>query len=221
MSMSVSSKIVSLRIACLSLVACTSLAGCRSPYYADRGAGVGALAGAGAGALIGDATGHNAAGGALIGAGLGALTGAAVGSGMDEMAAQNRAEIAAQMGRQVQAGAANMQEVVNMTRAGVDPRLIQNYVRTSGVAAPLAASDVIYLHEQGVSTDVIQVMQNPPMMQSGPPMVASRPPVIVEEHFYGPPACYRPHYGYYHGYHRGPRHCGPRPGTSFGFSISN
>ena len=34
--------------------------GCRSPYYADRGAGVGALAGAGAGAIIGDATGGNA-----------------------------------------------------------------------------------------------------------------------------------------------------------------
>lgn len=199
----------------------TSFVGCRSPYYADRGAGVGALAGAGAGALIGDATGHSAAGGALLGAGLGAMTGAAVGSGMDEMAAQNRAEIAAQMGRQVQAGAANMQEVVNMTRAGVDPRLIQNYVRTSGVAAPLAASDVIYLHEQGVSTDVIQVMQNPPVIQAGPPMVASRPPVIVEEHFYGPPTCYRrPHYGFYHGYPRGRRR-GPPPGTSFGFSISN
>jgi len=204
------------------LVACVSFAGCRSPYYADRGAGVGALAGAGAGALIGDATGHNAAGGALIGAGLGALTGAAVGTGMDDMAAQNRAAIAAQMGRQVQAGAANIQEVVSMSRAGVDPRLIQNYVRTSGVAAPLAAADVIYLHEQGVSTDVIQIMQNPPAIQpAGPPMIASRPPVIVEEHYYGAPTCYRPHYGFHHGYHRGPRRGPRRGGTSFGFSISN
>jgi len=183
---------------CFAFVFCTSFAGCRSPYYADRGAGLGALAGAGAGAIIGNATGGNAGSGALIGAGLGALTGAVVGSEMDTLAAQNRAAIAAQMGRQVQAGAANIQEVVNLSRAGVDQRLIQNYVRTSGVAAPLAASDVIYLHQQGVSTEVIQVMQNPP--SRSPAFVAGRPPVIVEEHFYGPPACYDPHFGYHHGY---------------------
>lgn len=198
----------------LALLASLNLTGCRSPYYADRGAGLGALAGAGAGAIIGDATGGNAGSGALIGAGLGALTGAAVGTEMDALAAQNRAEIAAQMGRQVQAGAANVQEVIAMTRAGVDPRLIQNYVRTSGVVAPLAAADVIYLHEQGVSTDVIQVMQSPPA--AAPQMVAGRPPVIVEEHFYGPPPCVRPHFGYHRGYHRQCR--GPR--TSFGFSIT-
>jgi hypothetical protein len=200
---------------CVALAACSSITGCRSPYYADRGAGIGALAGAGAGALIGDATGGNAGSGALIGAGLGALTGAAVGTEMDVLAAQNRAQIAAQMGRQVQAGAANVQEVIAMSRAGVDPRLIQNYVRTSGVVAPLAASDVIYLHEQGVSTDVIQVMQNPPV--ASPLMVTSRPPVIVEEHYYGQPACYRPHFGYHHGHHRrrGRGH------STFGFSIGN
>lgn len=203
---------------CVALTVCTVFAtGCQSPYYADRGAGIGALAGAGAGALIGDATGGNAGGGALIGAGLGALTGAAVGTEVDALAAQNRAEIAAQMGRQVQAGAANIQEVIAMTRAGVDPRLIQNYVNTSGVVAPLAAADVIYLHEQGVSTEVIQVMQNPPVRQ--PVAVASRAPVIVEEHYYGQPACYRPHFGYHHGFHRGrPR---GRGRTSFGFSITN
>ncbi len=197
------------------LAVCTSFAGCRSPYYADRGAGIGALAGAGAGALIGDATGGNAGSGALIGAGLGALTGAAVGTEMDSLAVQNRAAIAAQMGRQVQAGAANIQEVISMSKAGVDPRLIQNYVRTSGVAAPLAAGDVIYLHNQGVSTDVIQVMQNPPARNV--PMVASRRPVIVEEHFYGGPSCYAPHFDYHHGYHHDYHH----PHSSFGISIGH
>ena len=196
------------------LLICVVSIGCRSPYYADRGAGMGALAGAGAGALIGDATGGNAGSGALIGAGLGALTGAAVGSEMDHLAAQNRLEIAAQMGRQVQAGAANIQEVIAMTRSGVDPRLIQNYIRTSGVSHPLAASEVIYLHEQGVATDVIQAMQNPPTINA--PMMAGRPPVIVEEHYYGRPACYAPHIGYHHGFYRG----GCRPRTSFGFSIT-
>jgi len=202
---------LSLTAASLSLIVYATSAGCRSPYYADRGAGVGALAGAGAGAIIGDATGGNAGTGALIGAGLGALTGATVGDAMDEMQARNRAEIAAQMGRQVQAGSATIEEVVAMSHSGVDPRLIQNYVRTSGMARPLAASDVIYLHNQGVNTDVIQIMQTPPVPAA---VVAGPTPVIVEEHYYGPPPCYGPHFGYYHGYpHRGPR-------TSFGFSVA-
>lgn len=192
------------------VLTCLLATGCASPYYADRGAGLGALAGAGAGALIGDATGGNAASGALIGAGLGAVTGGVVGSGMDEMQARNRAEIAASMGRQVQAGAATIDEVVAMSRSGVDPLLIQNYVRTSGMVRPLAAGDVIYLHNQGVSTDVIQVMQSPPMAQ--PVMMAQGPPpVIVEEHYYGPPMCH-PHFGYHRGFHHGPR-------TSFGISV--
>lgn len=180
----------------LSLAIC-SFAGCRSPYYADRGAGLGALAGAGAGAIIGNQSG-DAGTGALIGAGLGALTGAAVGTGMDEMAAQNRAQIAAQLGRQVQGGAANINEVLAMSKAGVDPTLIQNYVRTSGVTRPLTAAEVISLHNQGVNTNVIQAMQNPTV-----PTVAGRPPIIVEEHYYGPPAYYSPYNGYHHGYYRG------------------
>jgi hypothetical protein len=195
---------------CLLLFFFAASAGCRSPYYADRGAGVGALAGAGAGAIIGDATGGNAGTGALIGAGLGALTGATVGDAMDEMQARNRAEIAAQLGRQVQAGSASIEEVVAMSHSGVDPRLIQNYVRTSGMARPLTASDVIYLHNQGVNTDVIQIMQSPPAPTA---VAAAPPPVIVEEHYYGPPPCYGPHFGYYHGWRRPPR-------TSFGFSIT-
>ena len=191
----------------LALVALTAT-GCRSPYYADRGAGLGALAGAGAGAIIGDATGGNAGTGALIGAGLGAVTGATVGDAMDEMQARNRAEIAAQLGRQVQAGAATKEEVVAMTHAGVSPLLISNYVRTSGVVQPLSANDVIYLHNQGVATEVIQVMQTPP----APAAVAQAPPpVIVEEHYHGGPYCH-PHFGYY-------RHARRRPRTSFGFSI--
>ena len=190
-----------LRIPALLILAISSMAvGCQSPYYADRGAGFGALAGAGTGAIIGHATGNTGAGTA-IGAGIGALTGATVGTAMDDMAAQNRAQIATQLGRQVQAGAANINEVVAMSRAGVEPRLIQNYIRTSGVAKPLSAQDVIYLHNQGVATDVIQAMQTPTVPNG--PVVAGRPPVIVEEPLYGPPACYGPHYGYYR--HRGPQ----------------
>lgn len=185
------------------------VAGCQSPYYADRGAAAGGLLGAGAGALIGSQTGDPLAG-AAIGAGLGALGGGVFGSQMDEVAAQNRAAIAVQMGRQVQAGAATPEEVVAMTKAGVDPRMIASYVQTSGMARPLAANDIIYLHQQGVATEVIQAMHAPPaapvQVVQGPP---PGPPVIVEEQYYGPPAIYGPPRYYYP--------CGPRVG--WGVSV--
>jgi hypothetical protein len=179
--------------------------GCQSPYYSDRVAGIGALAGAGSGALIGSTSG-NAGAGAVLGAGIGALTGAAIGGTMDEQAAQNRAAIAAQTGRPVPSGAATIEEVVSMSRAGVDGQLIQNYIRTSGVARPLTAADVIALHNQGVSTEVIQTMQKPPVPQVA---VAPYGPAIIEEHYHGPPPYCGPHYGY----HRG-------PATHWGVSIS-
>lgn len=180
--------------------------GCRSPYYADQGAGIGALGGAGVGALVGNAVG-NTAGGALIGAGVGALSGAAVGTAIDDVQAQNRAEIAAAMGRQVQVGAATPEEVIAMTRAGVSPMLISNYVRTSGVARPVTANDVIFLHNNGVSPEVIQAMQAPPIQMGPAPMVAAGPPVIVQEMYYPPP----PYWG--------PRHCYRGPGVSWGISV--
>lgn len=186
-------------------------AGCQSPYYADRGAAAGGLLGAGAGAIIGSQTGDPLAG-AAIGAGLGALGGGVFGSQLDEASARNRAEIAAHMGRQVASGAATPDEVVAMTKAGVDPRMIANYVQTSGMARPLAANDIIYLHQQGVATEVIQAMHAPP----GPPVQVVQgpppgPPVIVEEHYYGPPVIYGPPRYYHH------HHCGPRVG--WGVSV--
>jgi hypothetical protein len=185
--------------------------GCRSPYYADRGALVGGLGGAGVGALIGDAVGETA-GGAAIGAGIGALTGGAIGGALDDIEARNRAQIAAQLGRPVAQGQATVGEVVSMTRAGVDPRLIVNYVNNSGMAQPVGAQDVIYLTQQGVPPDVIQAMQAPRVAQAravGPPG-----PVIVEEYHYGRPYYYPPPHLYYHHHHR--HHHGPH----FGWGIS-
>jgi hypothetical protein len=147
-------------------IACASFAhlGCQSPYYADRGALTGGLAGAGVGALIGNAVGETA-GGAAIGAGVGALTGGAIGGALDDIEARNRAEIASQLGRPVAQGQATVGEVVAMTRAGVNPQLIANYVNNSGMAQPVGAQDVIYLTQQGVPADVIQAMQTPRVAQ--------------------------------------------------------
>lgn len=194
----------SFRLFAIFVMTATVGMGCRSPYYADRGAAAGGLLGAGAGAIIGSQTG-SAGAGAAIGAGLGALTGSVFGSQMDEVAAQNRAAIAAQLGRQVTPGAATSAEVIAMSQAGVDPQLIINYIQTSGVAAPATAQDVIYLHQQGVATPVIQAMQTP-VAPAVPP--GGGGPVVVEEvHHYGPPVFYGPPEPY----------CAPRVG--FGVRI--
>jgi hypothetical protein len=166
--------------------------GCQWPSsYAGRGTGLGALGGAGIGALIGRATGHTAAG-ALIGTGIGAVAGNVVGTGLDDIDARNRAQIAAQLGRQVAQGSATPGEVVAMTQAGVAPQLIINYVNDSGMAQPIAAQDVIYLHEQGVNTEVIQAMQTPRVAQVPTEVVRVTPPrqtVIIEEDPYYYPRC--------------------------------
>jgi hypothetical protein len=197
--------------------------GCSSPYYADRGALAGGLTGAGVGALVGNAVGETA-GGAAIGAGIGALTGGTIGGALDDIEARNRAVIAAQLGRPVAQGQATVDEVVAMSRAGVDPRLVINYVNTSGMAQPVTAQDVIHLTQQGVPADVIQAMQSPrPAVASvqAPAAVAVVPPspgpVIIEEYGFGPPYyCPPPHYHFYHHRHG---HHGPR--VSWGISFSD
>jgi hypothetical protein len=197
--------------------ALVALVGCQSPYYADRGALAGGLTGAGVGALIGDAVGETA-GWAAIGAGIGALTGGAIGGALDDIEARNRAQIAAQLGRPVAQGQATLGEVVAMSRAGVDPRLIVNYVNNSGMAQPVTAQDVIYLTQQGVSPDVIQAMQTPRVAQAPAAIVAPPPgPVIIEEYHYGPPYYCPPHHFHYdHHHHR--HHHGPRVGWGISFS---
>lgn len=178
------------------IIALPMAAGCRSSSYADRGTALGALGGAGIGALIGHATGHTGAG-ALIGTGVGAVTGSAVGTALDDIETRNRAEIAAQLGRPVSQGAATPVEVVTMTSAGVDRRLIINYVNSSGMVQPISAQDVIYLHEQGVNIEVIEAMQNPRVAQVPPAYRSSPQTVIIERDHYGP--YWHPHFHYRYG----------------------
>ena len=185
--------------------------GCRSPYRADQGAALGGLLGAGTGAIIGNAVGDTGAG-ALIGAGVGALSGAVVGSELDNIEAQNRAEIEARMGRQIAAGAVSVEDVVAMSRAGVNENVVVNHVRIHGSAQPLQTADLIYLQQQGVSSQVIQAMQTPPVRTAGPTtIVREAPPVVVVED----PWC---HYPYSHWHYRRHYH---RPGVSWGVSFSD
>jgi hypothetical protein len=188
--------------------------GCQSPYHSDQGALLGGVLGTGTGAVIGAATGHPLAG-AAIGAGVGAVSGAAIGSGMDESEARNRAMIAQQLGRQVAAGSVTTNDVIAMTKAGVNEELIANHVRANGMAAPLQANDLIQLQQQGVSPKVIAQMQaSPPRPVQ--PVVVGQPgptPVIIEEYRYSP--YWGPHYYY------PPPPCHRQPGVSWGVAVGN
>ena len=206
-----------IRVPLFASLALAAIAGCRSPYYADQGAAFGGVTGAGVGALVGEAVSDNPLAGAAIGAGVGAITGAAAGGAIDEIEARNRAQIAAQLGRDVRPGAATVQEVVAMSQSGVDPRLITSYVQNSGVAKPLAANDIIYLHQQGVASEVIEAMNNPPP-QAAPVRVGTRPgPVIIEEHYHHDPFYYAPPPRLYYHHHHGRRH---RPRVGWGIHFS-
>ena len=174
--------------------------GCASDTHTGEGAVVGGLLGAGTGAIVGHAMGNTGAG-AAIGAGVGALSGAAIGHGQDEIEARNRALIAQQMGRQVSAGAVTPNDVIAMTRGGVNEELILNHIRSHGLAAPLQPQDLIALQQQGISPRVIATMQAcPPQPVQQPQTVVveeAPPPVVVGVGPYWGPRYYHPHY-YWH-----------------------
>ncbi|MFH1923960.1 MAG: glycine zipper domain-containing protein [Planctomycetota bacterium] len=193
-------------------------AGCNSPYHADRGALFGGLLGAGTGAIVGDALG-NAGAGAAIGAGVGALSGAAIGDSMDQIEARNRAQIAAQLGREVRAGSVSIEDVVMMSQAGVDDQLIINHVRANGVTRVPGPHELVSLTQQGVSSAVVRAMQEPPPAPRRETVVIAQPaprPVIVEEYHYGYGAPYY-HYPPPYRYRRPVHHDGPRVGWGLSF----
>jgi hypothetical protein len=197
--------------------------GCRSPYYADRGALAGGLAGAGVGAAIGDASG-NAGPGAILGAAIGTLTGNAIGESIDADLARSRAEIEARMGRQM-SGAVTSQDVIAMTQAGLSEDVIATHVRASGVAQPPGVNDLIFLRNNGVSDRVIQALQQAPppagatQVAYATPVAYGPPRAVIVEPYYAPPwsrcgPCGPP--VHFHA-HR-PR---PRPAVSWGFSFAH
>lgn len=204
--------------ASLACLACL-LVGCRSPYYADRGALAGGLTGAGVGALVGAGS-DNPVAGALIGGAVGTAAGAIVGDSIDQDIARNNAEIEAKMGQRL-VGAATSQDVINMSHAGLSEEVIATHIQTNGLVARPSASELIVLKNQGVSDRVIQAMQTAPLAGQraavgsavvAQPVYAAPPPVVVQEHIYWGP----PHRHYWHPHHH--HHHRPRVGWSVGIS---
>lgn len=195
------------------VAAIAALAGCRSPYYADRGAALGGVTGAIAGAAIGQNNGE-ALPGAVIGSAVGALTGAVIGDSIDADIARNNAMVAQAVGRLP--GAVTPNDVIAMTQAGLSEEVIITHIRGNGVAFVPQVNDLINLQKSGVSPAVIQAMQRPPAPVVVP--VANRPrPVIIEEYYYDPlpPPCPPVRWHHHHHHAHGP----PRPWMHWGFSF--
>jgi len=178
----------------------------------QRGATLGGLAGAAAGGLIGDHNGKAGAG-AVIGGLVGAVAGGVLGDASDKENAFRQQQYYYQQQQQQQQqmvpmqGVVTVSDVISMSRGGLSDHVIINQVQRRGFAQQLQVSDIIALHQQGVSESVITALQSAPIggqvaARPAPPMVHEQiitpAPIIVREHHvlpHYPP----PRYYYYRG----------------------
>lgn len=183
-----------------------------------RGAALGTVAGALAGAGIGKHNGNTAAG-ALIGGAAGLITGAAIGSSADQQE-RRQAQVYQQQQAWQRAQAATVEDVIAMSRSGVSDDVIITHVRQYGLDRRLEVSDVIRLHQQGVSEAVIAAMQRGTTavrVKTVPPPPVPGPVVVEEYHYVAPPYYYRyGPWGYPHFHHPPPP---PRPGLQWGVTF--
>jgi len=59
-----------------------------------------------------------------------------------------------------------LQQIVNLSKAGMSDDFIHTYISNSGRSYALSVDDIIYLHQQGVSDGVIQALMQPPSAAS-------------------------------------------------------
>ncbi len=158
-----------------------------SHLWAQGNAQNGATTGGVAGAIIGGVIGHQndkTTEGVLIGGAVGAIAGGLTGRAEDERLVREQ-YYRQQMARQqqlAQARAVSMGDVMNMTRNGVGDSVIINQIQTNGVDRQIDVHDIIALHQQGVSENVINAMQTAPLapqLQPAPPTAFLAPSAIV------------------------------------------
>lgn len=212
---------ISRSIACTGVIVAMVTVGISPTAHAQnntqRGATFGGITGAIAGAIIGENN-NEAGAGAAIGGAIGAVAGGLLGNANDKDNALRQRQYyqsqqqyaapvyAAQPYSAPPSGAVSYNDVIAMSRSGVGEGVILNQIQTRGVQRQPVVSDIISLHQQGVSENVIAAMQqaptgsqlaNRPIHVPGPTIVET--PVIVQPRIqtYGVPV----HGGYHH---RGP-----------------
>lgn len=213
----------------LSLAVATVVVSAQSSFAQSRtqnGATVGGLAGAVIGGIVGKQNDETPEG-ALIGGAVGAITGGLIGKAQDnELQRQRQAQqqqyyaqqqhVYAQQQAVANSGV-SMTDVINMARSGVSESVIMSQLQAKGVQRRLEVSDIIALHQQGVSDTLITAFQAAPMAtqlsaaaQTPAPSYSSQPSVIVHERpiYYRSPVyvheVYHPVPSYrHHHYHSG------------------
>jgi outer membrane lipoprotein SlyB len=134
----------------------------------QRGATVGGIAGAVAGAAIGDHNGETGAG-AAIGGIIGAFAGGLLGNAEDKQQAYQSQRQYQQNQRQLaeyQRTAVSSNDIVAMTRNGLSEQVILNQIQQRGVQTRPQVAEIIALHQQGVSENIITAMQKAPYRPS-------------------------------------------------------
>jgi hypothetical protein len=171
-------------------LAALALTGCYNPNGTPDNTGTGVLAGgafgAATGAIIGAAA-HNAGAGAAIGALSGAALGGLIGHSADQQQEMRLRQQYPETYTRAQQGAPlSLADVKAMVRAQVSDDTIIAQIINSHTVYHLYATDIIDLHQAGVSQRVIDFMVNTPgtispaatavaVAQAPPP-----PPVEVE-----------------------------------------
>ncbi len=152
------------RSICLMVLATAGLllAGCYTPQGRPDYTGSGALAGGATGAIIGSMAGRGG-GGAIVGGALGAIVGGLIGHGLDqEHEARLRSQAPQTMERVEQGQPLTVQDVEELSRAGISDDLIINQIRNSRTVYHLTTTDIIAMKNSGVSERVIDFMINTP-----------------------------------------------------------
>lgn len=147
---------------CSGVLIAASCLGCSNMNNTQKGAVVGTAGGAALGAIVGKQLGSTGAG-AAIGAVSGLAAGGLIGNAEDEKEQRDNAQrqVAYEQNlRARQARAVSNSGIVNMAQNGVPDAVICNEIRTHGGAFDTSPQAIIYLQQQGVSSTVIQAMQN-------------------------------------------------------------
>ena len=146
------------------LVSCAlCVVGCQNAQTrTGEGAVIGGILGTVAGGIIGHNDDRHGAEGAAIGAATGAVAGALIGSQINKNpqgATQPQGVQAAQQAQVNNPNQMNIPQIIDLSKQGVNEAVIIDKIRITNSKFHLTADDVSYLKQQGVSQNVISVMQ--------------------------------------------------------------
>jgi uncharacterized protein YcfJ len=146
---------------CAAALAAVAVTGCYNPNGTPNNTASGALAGgafgAASGAIIGSAS-HSAGEGALIGAAAGTILGGLIGNSADQQQERLRQQYPATYNRAVQGTPLSVADVKALAKAGLNDDTIIAQINNSHTVYHLNATDIIDLHESGVSQRIITYM---------------------------------------------------------------